>query len=503
MVNPDYSVDCDLKQTNIGTVTYLMPDYFQDGDSVDIPLTFSTNPGEYAYLDPSYTFINFIAVSPARNQWTWMSGSNSIKQFGVYGVKGTPSISNIPGARTSGVSWTDQSGNLWLFGGVSYPVSGDRGDTNDLWKYNLSTNEWTWVSGTNDILQPGIYGTKGQASISNIPGARDSGVSWTDSSGNFWLFGGNGYINGGNGMLNDLWEYSPSTNEWTWVSGANTVGQSGIYGIKGIPSSSNMPGARSNSISWTDNSGNFWLFGGNGYSANGTRGSLNDLWKYDLNTHMWTWVSGESTVKQSGAYGVKGSPSLSNVPGAREGSISWTDNSGNLWLFGGDGYATSVNSSILNDLWKYNPSTNEWTWMSGANTSGNHVGEYGTKGEASSSNTPGSRYYSISWTDNSGNLWLFGGWGYTPNSGGFGGLLNDLWKYNPSTNEWTWVSGANTYGQYGVYGTQGQTSVSNMPGSRYFSMGWVDIAGNLWLFGGNGYASGSADWLNDLWKYNF
>jgi len=34
-------------------------------------------------------------------------------------------------------------------------------------------------------------------------------------------------------------------------------------------------------VNWTDASGNFWLFGGNGFDSAGTQGYLNDLWKYE------------------------------------------------------------------------------------------------------------------------------------------------------------------------------------------------------------------------------
>lgn len=48
--------------------------------------------------------------------------------------------------------------------------------------------------------------------------------------------------------------------EWTWMSGADTVNQSGIYGVQGTPDPANVPGARRNSISWIDGAGNLWLF---------------------------------------------------------------------------------------------------------------------------------------------------------------------------------------------------------------------------------------------------
>ena len=55
----DYSLSCDLKTASTGNVTYIMPNYLQAGESDTIPLQFSTNSGEYAYLNPGYTFINY------------------------------------------------------------------------------------------------------------------------------------------------------------------------------------------------------------------------------------------------------------------------------------------------------------------------------------------------------------------------------------------------------------------------------------------------------------
>ncbi len=91
----------------------------------------------------------------------------------------------------------------------------------------------------------------------------------------------------------------------------------------------------------------------------------------------------------------------------------------------------------------------EWTWRTGSNTAGAILGVYGTKGTPSTNNTPGARGFAASWTDSSGNLWLFGGWFLSVNSSSF---LNDLWEYNPSVGTWTWVSGANGPNVSGTYG---------------------------------------------------
>src|ERR1035437_8990633 len=143
--------------------------------------------------------------------WTWVSGSNAYRQFGTYGTKGLAAPGNVPGARSGSVSWTDTSGNLWLFGGYGY-VAGTDDYLNELWKFDVTSGEWTWVSGSNAYRQFGTYGTKGLAAPGNVPGARSGSVSWTDTNGNLWLFGGYGSVAGRDGLpptddySNELWK---------------------------------------------------------------------------------------------------------------------------------------------------------------------------------------------------------------------------------------------------------------------------------------------------------
>jgi hypothetical protein len=158
----------------------------------------------------------------------------------------------------------------------------------------------------------------------------------------------------------------------------------------------------------------------------------------------WTqyeWRHGDKTTNVAGVYGTQGLFAPSNKPGARWGATTWKDQNGNFWLFGGEGYGATGSSGLLSDLWKYNPSTNQWMWVKGPTTR-NIGGTYGTKGVAHSANNPGGREVAIQWMDNTGNLWIFGGYGY--DGSGSIGFLNDLWKYDPVTNQWTWMSGDNT-----------------------------------------------------------
>jgi N-acetylneuraminic acid mutarotase len=438
--------------------------------------------------------------APLTSGWNWINGSNQSESYGVYGTRGVASNSNIPGARDIAISWVGASGDFWLFGGSGYAASGTSGNLNDLWKYSPATNQWTWMKGANTTNAYGEYGVKGVAADSNQPGARLGAVSWKTSNGSLWMFGGFGNAAVGvPGALNDLWKYTPETNQWTWVDGSKIVNTTGSYISKGVAGNGNMPGARLGAVGWTDKDGNLWLFGG--AQDISTLNVFNDLWKYDPSTNQWTWVSGEQALNLPGVYGIQGVISSTNQPGARLDSISWVESSGKLWLFGGSGIDASGNRGKLNDLWVYNPNTNEWKWASGSNQK-NAYGMYGTLGSASQNSIPGAREHRIpiSWSDNLGNLWMFGGDGYGASTSG---LLNDLWSYNPKTNQWMWVSGASESNTIGNYGGQGILSATNQPGARKDAIGWVESTGKLWLFGGSGNAANSSGYLNDLWQYSY
>ncbi len=402
----------------------------------------------WGYLNDLWEF------NPDTNEWAWVSGSSTVGsnvgQPGVYGTLGTPAAENTPGGRTQAASWIDNSGNLWLFGGVGYDVGGSYCDLNDLWEFNPSTNEWTWMNGSNAIKQPGVYGKLGTPAAGNTPGGRCAAASWTDRSGNFWLFGGESTdANDNVGLYNDLWEFNPSTNEWTWMGGSGSVGNNyaggvlarpGVYGNLGTPAAGNIPGGRQSASNWTDSSGNLWLFGGWGADATGINGGpLNDLWEFSPLTNEWAWMGGSGTMNcgtygcgQPGVYGTLGTPATGNVPGGRYYATSWTDDMGHLWLFGGLGKDSVGPQGYLNDLWEFSPLTNEWTWMGGSSTIGSGLGQpgvYGTLGVPAAGNVPGGRESANIWTDSSGNFWLFGGDGF--DAKGNDGSLNDLWKYQP------------------------------------------------------------------------
>jgi hypothetical protein len=365
--------------------------------------------------------------SPAAGQWVWQGGAQTEGAAASYGVQGTPAASNNPGAREGGARWADAAGNLWLFGGDSL-VGQTWEQFNDLWEYDVTSAQWTWVGGSNTAASAGSYGTLGVPAAGNLPPARTDAISWVDSTGVFWLFGGAQFNSNGSylAVFNDLWSYNPTTALWTWVGGSSTPNAAGVYGTQGSPATTNIPGARLGSTVWLDASGNVWLFGGEGLGQSAVSQEYNDLWEYSPGTGEWTWVGGSDGLNASGIYGTQGAGAAGNAPGARFAAVTWKDGSGDFWLFGGYGYDQVGQRGDLNDLWEFNLGTGVWTWIAGSSSIA-ASGTYGIQDTPANSNVPGAREQAVGWLDTSGNFWLFGGYGF--DASGVQGDLNDLWRF--------------------------------------------------------------------------
>jgi hypothetical protein len=434
------------------------------------------------------------ATPPVGGNWIWVGGPDYVNDGSD--DAGTPSAREAPAV------WQDAAGNVWMLGGNMN--SGGTAISDDFWEY--SSGQWSCIHCA--PAGGAVYGTKGTPSALNYPGGRVGAASWVDPAGNFWLFGGYGTgapqlndagVSVGDAVLNDLWEYLPSQKAWVWVSGDDTflpgsfvpLPQKGVYGTRGVPSPSNVPGGRSFAARWVDASGKLWLFGGQDGAI--SISECNDLWSFAQGE--WTWVGGQDVDNDEvGVYGTQGSPDPANIPPARDSAATWVDAAGNFWLFGGQ----SNNGSGFNDLWRYDPMGGAWTWVSGSNGT-NKSSVFGTQGQPSPSNVPGGRAGASAWADAAGNFWIFGG-----ESGGPGedflSYYNDLWVYG--SGEWTWMGGPKQVNGAGHYGTQGVADPLNVPGTRYSAAAWTGAAGDFFLFGGNGSAAtASTGVVNDLWKY--
>jgi hypothetical protein len=560
--------------TQNGPFTFATPEALNDQYEISVFHGASTQPQGctlWDYKGVVTANVTDILIDCAHDDWTWIDGTNiagvvnpPAPQYGTFATS-APTTSepnpytNTPGARYGAAGWTDGSGNLFLFGGHGWELTGNPspneigGAMNDMWAcFQVPLEdycEWELVGGYDATVvgtppNTTTVGAEIQLAAQEaagwpfpVPVARLGAATWTDSSGNFWLFGGSDV---GAHFLNDLWKYNPAgattTSEGTWTSVVSLTGedQAGNYTTAPL-----NPGSRTNPLAWTDASGNFWMFGGYGYDANGHLGFLNDLWEYT--SGAWVFVSGGTTnqYNQNGNYGTQGTAASTNMPGGRQEAAGWADASGNLWLFGGEGLdSVGTANGILNDLWVYNIVGNTWTWVGGSNKA-NQTGAYpnqtvtgpfntttsaGTCGLASGNATlscsavsetgvfPGSRWGASAWIDENGNMWILGGWGLDSTGTNGNGALNDLWVYTPNSTPgqlgtWAWIKGSNTGAQNGVYGDETRPYLTHnvwTPGGRSNATAWVDKRNQLWLFGGEGYDSTSTTgngYLNDLWRY--
>lgn len=461
------------------------------------------------------------------NDWTFMEGTTAVDQFGMLPPPVPPPpapppaprtctnapLPDTPGGTQYSSTWTASNNDLWILTGYGFtstnpPIATLPFLTGEMWKHQYS-----------QIYRGACASYWVAITPSNPPPPRWGAVTWTDSSGHLMLFGGQSGLS----FMNDLWSYDTGTNAWTQIVPSSPVtgfDKPGVYGTQGVAAAGNWPGGRWGASGRSDASGNMWIFGGFGCDSTGPSCSnllLNDLWKYSGGT--WTWVKGANTGNQSGVYGTQGTAAAGNVPPGRQGSVAWVDNLGNFWMFGG--FTTGTNG--FNDLWKYDPVANQWTWMSGVPGATHTPGNYGTQGVAAASNLPGARWLSAAWSDIHGNLWLFGGqgWDVTGN-----GSLGDLWEYTVDTttdpgnpakialNQWTWIKGPNSVSQPGIYGKPPDPvvwpNVNSNPGTRWSPSYWTTkhpfYGYQFWMFGGEGCdatcSTGKGySLLNDLWRY--
>ena len=429
---------------------------------------------------------------PLTNLWRWIKGPNTTNVNGVYGTKGLADVANNPGGRYYGYGGIINN-KFYMFGGFGIGVAGGYGQLNDLWEFDMNTNNWRWLTGINSTDALGIYGTPQTYSPSNTPSARRA-FTGAIGNGTLYVFGGFGNSQSpGGGQLNDLWEYDPSINQWRWLKGQTSINNTGVYGYVGIASVSSLPGSREQTVMNYIN-GSLYLLGGRGYNSIAGNLYQSDLWSFDPATYNWKWLKGPSGKQYYCEYGTQNVASETNKPGGRltAGSIGAN---GKYYLFGGNGFTTYPNVGITNEFWEFDPATNNWKWLKGSNVY-ESAGNYGTIGVAAPTNEPPARTNPILWSVGN-KIYLFGG-------NVFSTIYNDLWEFDILTNNWTWIKGTNTTNQSGNYGTKGVASSSNVPGARGIGPASACSYNNkLYLFGGQGYNSGTTlGQLNDIWEFD-
>ena len=109
--------------------------------------------------------------------------------------------------------------------------------------------------------QAATFGTQGVESAQNVPAARQyTGTYYDISSGTFYLFGGYPPTMG------DIWSFSSSTLNWTWIGGQTTTNGPGVIDNLNVELSSSKIGCLWGSSIFVDDS-RLFVFGGRGYPS--------------------------------------------------------------------------------------------------------------------------------------------------------------------------------------------------------------------------------------------
>jgi hypothetical protein len=204
----------------------------------------------------------------------------------------------------------DRAGRLYEFGGVR----ADGALTGDLYRFEPGRG---WAD-----LTPTIEGAR-------PPPRQDHGFAYDPAGDDLYVFGGDG---GALGPLNDFWRFEIGANRWvdlTERSGALAIQPRELYGLT------------------YDGHGHLYVFGGtiDGGGSYGRR--LDDFWRYDLASGLWTDLTRAS---DSGI-----------VPG-RHYYGQAADADGNFYVLGG--YLTPSNDSppslVMDDFWRYDATAASW-----------------------------------------------------------------------------------------------------------------------------------------------
>jgi hypothetical protein len=486
------------------------------------------------------------------NLWSCIKNPNTIDA--IYGIQNSSNIDNTPPSLIYMSNAIVLNQEAYFFGGDELggntTTELNRGHHNSLWKYNLQTNQWTWLKGKQLTKHPGFYGKKGVERSENLPSSRLNSFLWIEGN-NIKMLGGSVYNT--KSYSQEFWNFNISTNNFTWIDGITSMyqhnNQNSQYYFENLntPSVYNLVGP--SKLKWGEKGEKLWFFStlnnqpflGNSY--------LGGMFEYDIATsNCYKIKEFSSTPYNYGIYGQINVTDALNIPPYRENACLWETET-KLYLMGG--FGVNGNNYTYNDFWSFDKNTKNWTWINGSKNNDTPLSFYSNIGEVDPSNYPKSRRNAQTWVDADGNLWLFSGindegyrmndfWKFdvnqnvwilmggtqnniTTNSsifftdtyppfvydaatwskgndlffyGGNGlgktgatlytGLLSDIWKYSITNNTWTKVIGNRQLDSNGNYGIKEYGFISNMPGSRKFYVNWSDNYGNLWLYGGYG-----------------
>lgn len=405
---------------------------------------------------------------PLNNCWTWIGGDTVTRrvEFGNYGKAAAGVFPHSQGPAIS-----------WQLGSKTYHLYFSKGDA--IWEYNHKSEMWRWVKGMHNLFSETYYLAKGLDHELNEPKKATHYYSkwWLDA---IWQINDTIYTYISDDKEHILWRYLVDKNIWTPVHVSH--GKS-TYIAKAVPSVYNTPGSRY-SYGTAVIGRKLYMYGGGTLGNEYTDSALNELWEYDIDKNVWTFLKGDGK-NYIPVRGTKGVPASNNIPQGLNYPLMWALNN-KLYLY----------SDVL---WQYDPQTNNWMWLKG-DIQPNAGGIFGTRGVAAADNQP--RPFPTNMAHCVSNGKLYFGMGYnreSANNHTIQGIRNTFWEFDPATNNWTWLTGDSTY--YSLdYGIKGVPAATNIPGNTY-SCRMASIRNKLYLYGGVNINYFNLP-IDDLWEYD-
>lgn len=402
----------------------------------------------------------------------------------------------IPEARSYSRIVSNLGDYLYLFGGGDKEIHNNVGselsnELNTLWQYQISTNTWSVLSAQVPLTGAGLEAENQLGDYVNadlnlrFPRSRARfGMTYDKARNAIWIFGGFSENDG----LNDLWKYELDANRWVLIDG--TDGQN----IDASFSGTIRPGSVYGHDIVIDVKGDVWMFGGD-MQIGGSVGLSQDVWKFTVNGSgdggSWAHIKGSQLINQGGVPGSQGESAPANIPGGRKYFAMDIASNNTIWIMGGRARSVGNVEGNLGDLWKYNLTTSEWTFVAGAtlnNTDATFIDNF-NKGDITSMHIGSRKHFDLT-IDESGTLWLYGGMLNANSRKG-----KDLWKFDNNTSVFTLISGK-------VAGTVN----SGEPDLHWGHSITNTQNATLYMFGGTNMNLETDNLVNDLgndlWKFN-
>ena len=172
----------------------------------------------------------------------------------VYGTLGIPNGGNFPGYRSTVCSFYDASRRSFhLATGTTgetlnvkfgSDIAGYGGEIfGDVWRYNTTDSQWTWISGPAGFPSgdPYTYPALGMEEARQPAPQFRAGPTCYYNASTSTLFLAGGYVS--YGSASDIWKLNIDSLNWSFIGGKNITGLSPVFGARGIEATTNSMGS--------------------------------------------------------------------------------------------------------------------------------------------------------------------------------------------------------------------------------------------------------------------